>query len=437
MATDNDSGVQDATRTFSVFTNPAETCSTVILGAGIIGCATAYYLSHSANTRPDTIHLVEAAPELFASASGKAAGFLASDWFGPATASLGALSFRLHKELAEECGGNEKWGYSRSTGTSLTEGKPQGGKTGYDWLRHGGSRADAAGVHEFKGDQLGPAWLTQRHGDTLDVISEDESVAQVDPLRLSQFLLRECIRKGVRLHHPARAVKVSRDEAGELSAVRIRHANGADLKIPCTRLLIASGAWSPQVFSWLFPASTLEIPITSLAGHSLVVKSPRWSREHEEAAGCHAVFTTMTSGFSPEIFSRVGEEIYVAGLNDASIPLPETATDAKIDPKSVEDLKSVAQKLLGKNGTDLSDLEVLREGLCFRPVTQSGVPILARIPDEELGERLETRLPPDGGVFVAAGHGPWGISHSLGTGKVMAEMMEGKGLSADVGELGL
>ena len=148
-------------------------------------------------------------------------------------------------------------------------------------------------------------------------------MAQVDPLRLSQFLLRESIMTGVRLHQPAHAVRASRNEAGELSALRIHHASGADLKIPCTRLLIASGAWTPKVFSTLFPGSTLEIPITSLAGHSLVVKSPRWSREHEEAGGCHAIFTTMSSGFSPEIFSRIGEEIYVAGLNDASIPLPD------------------------------------------------------------------------------------------------------------------
>lgn len=52
---------------------------TIILGAGIIGCATAFYLSTSTNARPEKIHLIEASPELFASASGKAGGFLASD----------------------------------------------------------------------------------------------------------------------------------------------------------------------------------------------------------------------------------------------------------------------------------------------------------------------------------------------------------------------
>ena len=69
----------DVTRIFSTFTDPVTTQSTVILGAGIIGCASAYYLATSGNTKPDTIHLIEASPELFASASGKAGGFITSD----------------------------------------------------------------------------------------------------------------------------------------------------------------------------------------------------------------------------------------------------------------------------------------------------------------------------------------------------------------------
>ena len=71
--------MESATRVFSTFTDPRATQSTVIIGAGIIGCATAYNLAHSGNTKPDTIHLVEASPELFASASGRAAGFCAAD----------------------------------------------------------------------------------------------------------------------------------------------------------------------------------------------------------------------------------------------------------------------------------------------------------------------------------------------------------------------
>ena len=165
------------TRAFSVLTNPPETQSTVIIGAGIMGCATAYYLAESGNTKPDTIHLIEASPELFASASGKAAGFVASDWFGPPTASLGALSFRLHQELADEHDGPKNWAYSRSTGTSLIEGSRSSPQE--DWLAEGGSRADVAAMHEYHSDERGPTWLRRRQGDSVEMLSEHGGVAQV------------------------------------------------------------------------------------------------------------------------------------------------------------------------------------------------------------------------------------------------------------------
>lgn len=189
------------------------------------------------------------------------------------------------------------------------------------------------------------------------------------------------------------------------------------------------------MYATLFPHSRVEIPVSHLAGYSLVVKSPRWTKEHE-AQGCHAVFTTSSDGFSPEIFSRVGEEIYIAGLNDERMPLPDLATEVRSKPESVAALKRVAEKLLGKDGSDVPDLEVVREGVCFRPVTESGNPILARVPDEDLGG-VETKEGVEGGVYIAAGHGPWGISMALGTGKVMQEMMEGEDMSADVSRLGL
>jgi len=51
----------------------------VIIGAGIIGCSTAYYLSESTRTQAQIIHLVEASPELFRCSSGLAGGFMAAD----------------------------------------------------------------------------------------------------------------------------------------------------------------------------------------------------------------------------------------------------------------------------------------------------------------------------------------------------------------------
>jgi glycine/D-amino acid oxidase-like deaminating enzyme len=52
---------------------------TVIVGAGIIGLSTAFYLSSQADSQNRTIALVDSSEELFKCASGLAGGFLAAD----------------------------------------------------------------------------------------------------------------------------------------------------------------------------------------------------------------------------------------------------------------------------------------------------------------------------------------------------------------------
>jgi glycine/D-amino acid oxidase-like deaminating enzyme len=218
------------------------------------------------------------------------------------------------------------------------------------------------------------------------------------------------------------------------------------LIVPCTRLVITAGAWSPKVFNDLFPSAKIKIPVTPLAGHSLVMKSPRWTTEQEEQ-GCHAIFAegsigfspgsshqiddekaTNTLGFSPEMFSRLGEEIYLTGLNSTTIPLPAVATDAKVQPAAIKQMKEVAAKLIGVSDSP-DDLVVVREALvgsarlhcllytdlfqCFRPVTTSGRPIISKIEDEDLGGGFSTRKGGEGGVFIAAGHATWGEFESL------------------------
>ena len=282
---------------------------TVIIGAGIIGLSTAFYLSQPPSTTPPhKITLLDSAPSLFESASGYAGGFLARDWFGPPTAALGALSFDLHRELAEQYNGRERWGWSRSTGTSLSSdprlgGGKNGGGGGHNWLMEDRSRADVKGQHEFFGEEDGPAWLVKKEGDEVELISRDDSTGQVDPRRLCEFLLEEVKKRGVTVRHPVKIVNSVTDGEGYLRRVKIEVEAKEEL-LKCQRLLVAAGAWTPKAMETLLPGSK-KLPITSLAGHSLVVRSPRWKTEHEEK-GCHAVFATDMEGFSPEVFSRIG-----------------------------------------------------------------------------------------------------------------------------------
>lgn len=270
--------------------------------------------------------------------------------------------------------------------------------------------------------------------------------------------MNTCISRGVQLHHPAEAISVVTDGAtGTITGVKIRDIKTqTESVIPCTNLVISAGPWTAEVFKTLFPSSKARVRISALAGYSLVLRSPRHTEELERETYKHrsqAVFTThpASCGFSPEIFSRRGAEIYIAGLNSTQIPLPARAEGSKalIQRDKLQELKNVAVRLMGKlaegsleSSDDIpntDDLEVLREGLCFRPVTNHGSPIISRVGDELLGTDIKTGSldgssegRKKGGVFIAAGHGPWGISLSLGTGKLVAEMVDGVNTSADI-----
>ncbi|KAK6860000.1 hypothetical protein PG995_003636 [Apiospora arundinis] len=358
--------------------------TTIILGAGIIGTSTAYYLAK--HQPPSSVHLVEVSSELFASASGYAGGFLAKDWFSPASASLGALSFEEHRKLAEKDNGVEKWGYAQSTSISLSPPTDSSKEKVDVWCRDGASRAEAAAGDLTKG--VAPPWLKREDGDAVEVISNEGTVAQVDPLQLSHHLLKKCLNLGVQLHQPANAISILTDVRNEVSSICIADTRtSTETDIPCTRIII----------------------------------------------------TSVSQGTPPEIFSRLGGQIYLAGLNSATEPLPELATDSKgnLSKSAIQKLRDTAREILAREGAADDGFEVTREGLCFRPVTEDGLPIIGRIPDEQLGASVRTRPGAEGGVYLAAGHGPWGISMSLGTGKVLAELVQGRELSADISSLGL
>ncbi|KIY00779.1 uncharacterized protein Z520_03444 [Fonsecaea multimorphosa CBS 102226] len=458
--------------------------STVILGGGIIGLSTAYYLSlaraSSSSSSTSIIHIVDSAPSLLLSASGFAGGFLAADWFSPSVAALGALSFRLHRELAEKHSGSRRWGYAGSHTYNLSVDeraaarKGRKGK-GEDWLREGTSRAEAAagagsvsseangGSGGRQGDMLNPdgspAVWTPQPGGTLETMSGPETTAQIEPRELCEFLLDECKKRGVQVRLSTEATGIITNEDGALRAIKLQsvtsstteEVNASD-ELECKDILISAGAWTPRVFKTLFPQSKLQVPIEPLAGHSLVVKSPRYKTPFIDAAKrnlgggaenwlCYAIYCSPSRhwSYATEAFARLarnGEtEIWLGGLNDGSLPLPELASDVKamIDPESIKSLRRTTMQLTGlaNEGDEVNqdDLETVREGLCFRPVSQRGVPVLGKIPDHYLGLRPGAG---GGSVWIASGHGPWGISLSLGTGMVMSEMISGEKPSADI-----
>ena len=183
------------------------------------------------------------------------------------------------------------------------------------------------------------------------------------------------------------------------------------------------------------------------------------------------MFTTSASeGFSPEVFGRMlpftpqgeathapdgGRDIYLAGLNSSDISLPNNATEVETAPElhdpHIVSLLRVAERIFSlapaaNNLTvaatkESNTLEVLRTGLCHRPVTSNGRPILTQIGIRHYAPHMASRADEaafdsgtkddqKGGLYVCAGHGPWGISLSLGSGKVCADLILGQAETA-------
>lgn len=102
----------------------------------------------------------------------------------PAMLPLGQLSFRLHKELAEKHDGHSRWGYSGSTGLSLSlttddQDAAESAENGADWLLQGTSRSQVA-ARSTKAEQHQhlPSWLRASVSQT-EIISTNSSTAQV------------------------------------------------------------------------------------------------------------------------------------------------------------------------------------------------------------------------------------------------------------------
>jgi hypothetical protein len=91
------------------------------------------------------------------------------------------------------------------------------------------------------------------------------------------------------------------------------------------------------------------------------VRNPHFKPDNEDGELCHAVFATDTLGFSPEFFARTGGELYLAGLNSTTIPLPDVATEVRPSKQAIDQLKACARAMMV--GVPGREFEVLREGL--------------------------------------------------------------------------
>ncbi|GME59730.1 fad nad binding oxidoreductase [Neofusicoccum parvum] len=396
----------------------------VIIGGGIIGSTSAYYLSHHPAFDPatTTITLLEAT-KIAGGASGKAGGLLGL-WAYPSC--IVPLSFRLHKELADQHGGAQRWGYRGvHCGQIEMRGRPVAARGGAD-TDTGASvslqkrtpaalgRLRAAGVPQ----ELD--WVVPEGVRAYEAMGAPADTAQVHPYHFTTSMAALAEERGVRVVYGS-ATAIDAD-GGRVRGVTYAPRDGGDaLTVPADCVVVAAGPWTRNVW----PAA----PISATRAHSVVIRPPR-------EVSNYALFTSIelpseegASGkrrghgetVSPEIYARPFQEVYACGDGDQLVPLPKTTEDVEVDPQRCQEIIDYVSSI----SDELRDGEVTARQACYLPNVSrgSGGPMIGNVPGVK-------------GLVIAAGHTCWGIQNAPGTGKLVSEMVwDGKAKSANIASL--
>ena len=154
--------------------------------------------------------------------------------------------------------------------------------------------------------------------------------------------------------------------------------------IPCDCVVVAAGAWSEQVGSWL----GLNIPVFPERGQILSLRQPATPLKH----------------------TIIGNGIYIVPKIDNTIYVGATIEQAGFDKSNtaggIASLLSSAIQLVPR----LEHAEIVDIWSGLRPWSRDAYPILGKAPGWE-------------NVMLATGHGPGGFELSAITGKSIAELI--------------
>lgn len=419
-----------------------------------MGLCTCYYLlKQDTNDGIRSVTLIENSHSktLANGSSSKAGGFISRDWHKQPSLSLGFLSWQCHSDMSFELNGKEKYGWQFVEALGLrvgTKGKEKE-RSKYRDLPTEGKKEEGHG------------WL--REGEKEDLSNgkggEQAGTGQIDPALFCQTV-HEHLSKNSKF-----TLIFGSPESYDRSklSITLTPPTGDKLQIlPVSKLIVTAGPWSSLVCSKL---NLSPINLTNLPGHSLIIKpSPSTSTSIkpvtifagigensvlgvEHATGGTGRFLTpkeLEMGFTeaPELFVRSNGVVYIAGEN--TVPnskggdekekegevkivglnkLPENVDDVpKLMDRNLISRLVVSAEAVSDALSEKNEAVIQAKQLCYRPKTFDG--------ECMIGELQEN-------VFIATGHGPWGITLAPGTGKVLSEMILGLPLSADVSLLGV
>lgn len=367
----------------------------IIVGGGIIGCCTAYYLSRHHKFCPTTCNttLIEASSQgLAQGASGKAGGLVAK-WAYPKN--LVDVSFREHVKLAEQHGGDTRWGWRYvNCGSWEVRGDIEaesGVGVGKGLKRKSLEKTRGLDDQRIKGI---PEWVKKEATVAYSSMAPEGDTAQVHPFLFTTSMCELAQEKGVAVVK-GKVTSVLTAHGRVTGVAFLKPGSEHAEELPATHVIVCAGAWSPAIVPGL--------PISTTRAHSITVHP----NTHISA---YVLFTeiTLSSGLDRlEIYARPNNEIYVCGSGD-DCPLPETVDDVEVDVEACKSIHIQASSI----SKEIRDGTLDKQQACFLPL---GGPILGHASNISKG------------LYIAAGHTCWGICNAPGTGLAMSELiMDGK-----------
>ncbi|WVN86753.1 uncharacterized protein L203_101925 [Cryptococcus depauperatus CBS 7841] len=368
----------------------------LIIGGGIAGVSTAYFLSTHPLRSPSTHITIVEGTKIAAAASGFSGGFLAKDWHGTATSSLSAMSYDLHAALAKEFNGKENWGY-RTVDTLSIE---------FDSTR--------------KSRKPSPLpWLSPGRVHAYRALGSHNTTAQIHPGLFTTVISEKFLAQPSTslVNATAESLKL---EDGRPKSVGVVSSEGEKTEIEADIVVLAAGPWTGRLAEQLLGEQVGgRLGVQGHRAHSIILKT-------KEKLSATCLFTSMTmedgSIGVPEVYARPDGTTYICEAGDDE-PLPDNAADINPSKTAIAKLHKQSHTLssifLPENGA-----EVVSEQACYLPIADRGRPLIGKVRDVK-------------GVYIGSGFSCWGITQGPGTGKVLAEMiLEGQAKSADISKLG-
>ncbi|HWR61669.1 MAG TPA: FAD-dependent oxidoreductase [Clostridia bacterium] len=380
-------------------------CDVVVIGGGIIGLSTAYYLLKSGK------RVLLAEKEQFgAGSSGACDDMILLQSKKPGIALQLALeSIEMYRALSGELEMDVE--FESRGGMILIENRQQLG-TMEKYVEQ--QKKYGLDVTIIDGKEVKKRQPYVKEGIVASTYSTRDS--QVNPLRVMKGFLRKNSKLGLQIIKGAAIKEINQcKDYWELS-----FENGE--KVAAQYIVNAAGAWTPQVGSLV----GLDIPIVPKKGQIVVTEqippigeTNVWSAEY------------IVSKLKPElyvkkedIYGKLGIGFAFSQTTDGNYLIGSTRENAGFNRETSLTALNILVNQAARFFPIMRNVNVIRSFAGLRPASLDGKPIIGEV---------ESRK----GFYIASGHEGDGIALAPITGKLISDMINGAPIQYDVEELNI